>query len=57
MLRKKFFLLIAFVIFLFSLGDLTAFSKTVRADNVHNIDPNDTSIANKLSIKNGRLQI
>lgn len=52
MLRKKFFLLIAFVIFLFSLGDLTAFSKTVRADNVHNIDPNDTSIANKLSIKN-----
>jgi len=54
MLRKKIFLLIAFVIFLFSLGDLTAFSKTARADNVHNIDPNDTSIAseNELSIKN-----
>ena len=54
MLRKKNFLLIAFVIFLFSLGDLTAFSKTVRADNVTNIDPNDTSIAskNELSIKN-----
>lgn len=54
MLRKKNFLLIAFVIFLFSLGDLTAFSKTARADNVHNIDPNDTSIAskNELSIKN-----
>lgn len=54
MLRKKLFLLIAFVIFLFSLGDLTAFSKTVRADNVHNIDPNGTSIAseNELAIKN-----
>lgn len=54
MLRKKIFLLIAFVIFLFSLGDLTAFSKTVRADNVHNIDPNGTSIAseNELAIKN-----
>lgn len=54
MLRKKNFLLIAFVIFLFSLGDLTAFSKTVRADNVHNVDPNNTSIAseNELSIKN-----
>lgn len=52
MLRKKFFLLIAFVIFLFSLGDLTAFSKTVRADNVHNIDPTSIASKNELSIKN-----
>ncbi|UTC06870.1 hypothetical protein A4W77_02325 [Latilactobacillus curvatus] len=52
MLRKKNFLLIAFVIFLFSLGDLTAFSKTVRADNVHNIDPTSIASKNELSIKN-----
>lgn len=52
MLRKKFFLLIAFVIFLFSLGDLTAFSKTVRADNVHNIDPTSIASKSELSIKN-----
>lgn len=52
MLRKKFFLLIAFVIFLFSLGDLTAFSKTVRADNVPNIDPTSIASKNELSIKN-----
>lgn len=52
MLRKKNFLLIAFVIFLFSLGDLTAFSKTVRADNVHNIDPTSITSKNELSIKN-----
>lgn len=52
MLRKKNFLLIAFVIFLFSLGDLTAFSKTVRADNVHNIDPTSVASKNELSIKN-----
>ncbi|WDC92538.1 hypothetical protein PSR33_03025 [Latilactobacillus curvatus] len=49
MLRKKNFLLIAFVIFLFSLGDLTAFSKTVRADN---IDPTSIASKNELSIKN-----